>query len=66
VETTSSARSRRFSVILKKNRRAVALTLTSYRRPDRRQPQLIAMDILGGGLSADRPRKSANLLTWRI
>jgi hypothetical protein len=28
VETTSSARSRRFSVILKKNRRAVALTLT--------------------------------------
>jgi len=28
VETTSSARSRRFSVTLKKNRRAVALTLT--------------------------------------
>jgi hypothetical protein len=28
VETTSSARSRRLSVTLKKNRRAVALTLT--------------------------------------
>jgi hypothetical protein len=57
VETTSSARSSRLSVTLKKNRRAVALTLTvGYRRPDRRQPQLVATDILRSGL-AGRPAK---------
>ena len=37
-----------------------------YRRSDRRQPQLVAVDILREALSADRPTKSANLLTWRI
>ena len=56
-DTTSSARSLRFSVTLKKKRSALALALTvGYRRSDRRQPQLVPMDILGGGL-VGRPAK---------
>ena len=31
-----------------------------------RQPQLIAMDILGGSLVGRPAQKTANLLTWRI
>jgi len=37
-----------------------------YPRSDRRQPQLIAMYTLGGGLVGQTgPEKWANLLTWR-
>src|SRR5215469_10457412 len=48
VETTSSARSRRLSVTLTQG--SGTDVDGRYRRPDRRQSQLIAMDILWGGL----------------
>src|SRR5215813_12224220 len=51
VEMSSSARSWRFSVTLKKNRRAVALTLAVPTDvPLDASDNWIAMDILGGGL----------------
>ena len=42
---------------LKKNRRAVALIDGRHRRPDRRQPQLIAMNIVGGDLVGSTAQK---------
>src|SRR5438874_10321010 len=51
VETSSSARSRRFSVTPEEEPQRRGTDVDGrYRRPDRRQPQLIATDILGGGL----------------
>src|SRR5215510_7576166 len=50
VEMSSSARSWRFSVILKKNRSAVALTLAVPTDVPIEPAKLIAMDIPGGGL----------------
>src|SRR6516164_9417230 len=61
-DTTASARSRRFSVTLKKKRNAEAPALrVGTVVPIRRQPQLIATDILRGGLvgrAADEIRKA--------
>jgi hypothetical protein len=37
-----------------------------YRRSDRRQPQLIAMDVLGGGLVGRLAQEIGKPLTWRI
>src|SRR6478736_5276216 len=51
VETTSWARSWRFSVTLKKNPQGSGSDVGGrHRDADRCQPQLIAMDILGGSL----------------
>src|ERR1700737_5598316 len=50
VETTSSARSRLQRDLEEEPQGSGTDVDGRYRRPDRRQPQLIAMDILGGSL----------------
>src|SRR5437763_660403 len=56
VEMSSSARSRRFSV--KEEPQGSGTDVDGrYRRPDRRQPQLIAMNILGGSLVGSTAQK---------
>jgi hypothetical protein len=50
-DTTASARSPRFNVTLEEKPQGSGTDVDGrHRRSDRRQPQLIAMDILGGGL----------------
>src|SRR6266481_9337653 len=57
VETTSSARSAALQRDLEEEPQSSGTDVDGrYRHPDRRQPQLIAMDILGGGL-VGRPAK---------